>query len=96
MCDEFYLKTLEYAWYIVENNATIRATAKQFGVAKSTVHYDLKNRLKYYDQELYLKVKEILQNNFNEKHIRGGLATRQKYLQEKEATEFSEFDYYGC
>lgn len=96
MYQDVYLRTLEYAWYIVENNTTIRATAKKFGVAKSTVHYDLKNRLKYYDKDLYFRVKEILQVNFNEKHIRGGLATKQKYLQEKEAEDFNEFNYYTC
>ncbi|MBQ8522713.1 MAG: sporulation transcriptional regulator SpoIIID [Clostridia bacterium] len=95
MYDEFYSKTIEYANYIVDNNATIRATAKKFGVAKSTVHYDLKNRLKYYDSELYIKVKQILQNNFNEKHIRGGLATKQKYLQDKQVDKFNEYDCYG-
>ena len=95
MYEDVYLRTVEYARYIVENKATIRAAAKNFGVAKSTVHYDLKNRLKYYDKELYLKVKEILQINFNEKHIRGGLATKQKYLQEKEAESFNDFNYYG-
>lgn len=96
MNNDVYRRTLEYAWYIVDNNATIRATAKNFNVAKSTVHYDLKNRLKYYDRDLYLKVKEILQINFNEKHIRGGMATKQKYLQEKEAEEFNDFIYYGA
>ncbi len=96
MHDEIYLRTLEYAWFIVENNSTIRATAKNFGVAKSCVHYDLKNRLKFYDPELYAKVKQILQNNFNEKHIRGGMATKQKYSHEKEANNYSEFNYYGC
>lgn len=96
MYEDVYKRTLNYAWYIVENNTTIRATAKHFGVAKSTVHYDLKNRLKYYDKNLYLQVKKILQNNFNEKHIRGGLATKQKYLHEKEAECFSEFDTYSC
>ncbi|MBQ7880883.1 MAG: sporulation transcriptional regulator SpoIIID [Clostridia bacterium] len=87
---------MSYARYIVDNNSTIRATAKHFGMAKSTVHYDLKNRLRYYDGELYARVKEILENNFNEKHIRGGMATKQKYLNEKEVEEFNQFDCYGC
>lgn len=94
--DEIYTRTIDYALYIVDNKATIRATAKKFGVAKSSVHYDLKNRLKNYDIDLYLNVKQILQNNFNEKHIRGGMATKQKYLQEKSAEEFYEYNYYGC
>ena len=92
MYDDIYLRTIKYAEHIVDNNATIRQTAKVFNVAKSSVHYDLKNRLKYYDYELYAKVKNILLNNFNEKHIRGGLATKQKYIQEKEAKIHSEFN----
>lgn len=96
MDDEVYLRTIDYALYIIDNNATIRQTAKNFNVAKSTVHYDLKNRLKLYDKELYLQVKQILQNNFNEKHIRGGFATRQKYLQEKEIKQLNNFNYLGC
>ena len=96
MYDDVYVRTIKYATYIVDNSSTIRATAKKFGVAKSSVHYDLKNRLKYYDKNLYTKVRTILQNNFNEKHIRGGMATKQKYLNEKEMQEFYEFNYYGC
>ena len=96
MYDDVYARTIEYARYIVDNDATIRATASRFGVAKSTVHYDLKNRLKYYDENLYLQVRQILQNNFEEKHIRGGLATRQKYLREKEVDDMDGFYYYGC
>ena len=96
MYDDVYVRTLEYAMYIVDNKATIRATAKYFGVAKSTVHYDLKSRLPNYDINLYAQVKEILQQNFNEKHIRGGLATKQKYLHEKEIESLYDFDYYGC
>ncbi|MFQ6724407.1 MAG: sporulation transcriptional regulator SpoIIID [Clostridia bacterium] len=92
MCQDIYLRTMQYAWFIVDNNATIRATAKNFGVAKSTVHYDLKSRLKYYNRELYLKVKQILQTNFDEKHIRGGMATKQKYLHEREVKNFNEFN----
>lgn len=95
MEQDIYERTIQYAWYIINHNATIRATAKNFGVAKSTVHYDLKNRLRFYDKDLYLKVKQILQNNFNEKHIRGGLATKQKYLHEKEIAEFDKFNYCG-
>lgn len=95
MSDDLYFRTIDYALYIIDNNATIRQTAKQFNVAKSTVHYDLKNRLKHYDKDLYLKVKQILQNNFNEKHIRGGFATKQKYLHEKEIESLNSFNYFG-
>ena len=96
MYEDVYLKTVKYANYIIDNNATIRATAKNFGVAKSTVHYHLSKLLKSCDKEMYFQVKQILQSNFNEKHIRGGMATRQKYLQEKEADELNDFMYYGC
>ena len=96
MEDEVYFRTMKYAMYIVENSATIRQTAKVFNVAKSTVHYDLKNRLKYYDRSLYDRVKQILQNNFDEKHIRGGFATKQKYLHEKEIAQLNDFNYWGC
>ena len=84
MYDDIYLRTIDYALYIIDNNATIRQTARKFNVAKSTVHYDLKNRLKIYDKELYLRVKKILQNNFEEKHLRGGFATKQKYLHQSQ------------
>lgn len=96
MYNDVYVRTIEYAMYIVDNKSTIRATAKKFGVAKSSVHYDLKYRLKDYDVNLYMQVKQILQQNFNEKHIRGGMATRQKYLNEKEVQDLYSFDYYGC
>ncbi len=67
------------AAYIVENRATVRAAAKRFGVSKSTVHKDMTERLEYINRPLFLQVKEILEINKAERHIRGGLATRQKY-----------------
>lgn len=79
----YYTRTKELALYIVENNATIRQTARAYAMAKSTVHYDLVNRLPFVDYDLYLQVKKILNINFNEKHLRGGEATKQKYLKEK-------------
>lgn len=78
-------RVLKIAEYIVENKCTIRACAKHFGMAKSTVHLDLKNRLKALDMELYLKIRKILNENFIEKHIRGGEATRIKYLDKSES-----------
>lgn len=65
--------------YIVENKATVRATAAKWGISKSTVHKDVSERLKYKNPNLYEKVKEILEINKRERHIRGGLATRKKY-----------------
>lgn len=76
----YYVRTLNLAHYILDNHATIRQTAKHFGMAKSTVHYDLIHRLPYVNQDLFLQVKKLLNLNFNQKHIRGGEATKQKYL----------------
>lgn len=67
------------AVYILENRATVRAAAKQFGVSKSTVHKDLTERLAQVDQGLYCQVKQLLEVNKAERHIRGGEATRRKY-----------------
>ena len=67
------------AEYIIENRATIRSAAKKFGVSKSTVHKDLSERLEQFNRPLYLSVKEILDINKAERHIRGGIATRNKY-----------------
>lgn len=65
--------------YIVENRATVRRAAKQFGVSKSTVHKDVSQRLKYIDSGLYRDVKNVLAVNKAQRHIRGGLATKKKY-----------------
>ena len=70
----------ELAGYIIENRATIRAAAKHFGVSKSTVHKDLTERLPQIDHHLADEVRDILDINKSERHIRGGMATRQKYL----------------
>ena len=69
--------------YIVENRATVRAAAAKFNISKSTVHKDVSERLKYNDPVLYRQVKEIMEINKRERHIRGGLATREKYLGHK-------------
>ena len=68
-----------FAQYIIDNNTTIRKTALVFNVSKSTVHNDVSKKLKNQNIDLYKKVKKILEKNFNEKHIRGGLATKNKY-----------------
>ncbi len=65
--------------YIIENRATVRAAARQFGVSKSTVHKDLQDRLPTLNQSLHRQVKEVLEENKAERHIRGGIATRKKY-----------------
>lgn len=65
--------------YIVENKATVRCAAKQFGVSKSTVHKDVSQRLKNINSSLYREVKNILDLNKSQRHIRGGMATKKKY-----------------
>jgi putative DeoR family transcriptional regulator (stage III sporulation protein D) len=76
---DIYSRSKQLAIFIIVNNSTIRATAKEFGMAKSTVHYDVSYRLKKIDYALFLQVQKILKVNFEEKHIRGGLSTKSKY-----------------
>ena len=78
--EERAVKTAEY---IIETKATVRQTARKFGVSKSTVHKDVAERLKYVDPQLYKRVKTVLEINKAQRHIRGGLATREKYLHEQ-------------
>lgn len=66
--------------YIVSENATVRGTAQKFGISKSTVHKDVSKRLQYINPALYKEVNKVLQQNKSERHIRGGEATRNKYL----------------
>ena len=72
-------RACQLALYIIENKATVRAAAKQFGVSKSTVHKDLTERLEKIDPALYQQVRQLLDRNKAERHIRGGMATRRKY-----------------
>ena len=72
-------RTCEFAVYIIENKATVRAAAKKFGISKSTVHKDLSDRLPQFSRTLYLQVKLVLDENKAQRHIRGGIATRKKY-----------------
>ena len=67
------------AQYIIENRTTVRAAAQKFGISKSTVHKDLSERLPAFNKPLYLQVKQVLDENKAERHIRGGIATRKKY-----------------
>ena len=66
--------------YLIEHNATVRAVAAKFGISKSTVHKDITENLKEINPMLYKQVQEILNKNKSERHIRGGEATRIKYL----------------
>jgi len=67
------------ALYIIENRTTVRAAAQKFGISKSTVHKDISDRLPQFNRALYLQVKEVLDVNKAQRHIRGGIATRKKY-----------------
>lgn len=69
--------------YIVENQCTVRATAKKFNISKSTVHKDISDRLQNINHQLYLEAKKVLEKNKKERHIRGGLATKNKYQMQK-------------
>ncbi len=73
------LRAEEFAHYILDQKTTIRKTAKHFNISKSTVHNDVSNRLKHENYALYKQVKAVLDKNFSEKHIRGGLATKRKF-----------------
>ncbi len=72
-------RTMEIANYIIERNATVRQTAKQFGISKSTVHKDVSQRILQISPTLAEQVRQVLDRNKSERHIRGGLATREKY-----------------
>lgn len=69
------------AEYVIDTGTTVRGAAKHFGMSKSTVHKDLAYKLKYYNSALYKSVKEVLEINKSERHLRGGEATRKKYLE---------------
>ena len=72
-------RACDLAVYIIENRATVRDAAGKFGISKSTVHKDISERLPQFNRSLYLQVKEVLDENKAQRHIRGGLATRRKY-----------------
>ena len=73
-------RPVRLAVYMLEHNATVRQTAAVFGISKSTVHKDLSVRLRGCGRSLYDEVRKLLDSNRNERHIRGGQATRMKYL----------------
>lgn len=72
-------RAVELAEYIIENKSTVRAAAKKFGISKSTVHMDITKRLRFSNPSLYSAVRKVLDINKAERHIRGGLATKEKY-----------------
>ena len=73
-------RVLETAEYIIENKATVRQCAKRFGISKSTVHKDVSERLKQINPQMASQARNVLDQNKKERHIRGGMATREKYL----------------
>lgn len=79
MTDTIEDRACALAVYMIETGATVRAAAKHFGISKSTVHKDLQQRLPQCNAALYAAVRQVLDMNKQERHIRGGLATRKKY-----------------
>jgi len=73
-------RVIKCAEYIVETGCTVRACSAHFSISKSTVHKDVSERLKLIDEALYEEVRCVLERNLSERHIRGGLATKEKYL----------------
>ena len=79
MTEDIDKRACELAVYMIESSATVRQTAHKFSISKSTVHKDLQTRLPYCNPTLYTQVRIILDRNKEERHIRGGQATKRKY-----------------
>ena len=79
MTDTLEKRACELAVYIIETGSTVRRAAKEFHISKSTVHKDLQIRLQQFHPDLYMQVRKVLELNKQERHIRGGMATRRKY-----------------
>ena len=84
MKDYIEERAIDIANYIIENNATVRQPAGQFGISKSTVHKDVTERLEQINPSLAAQARKVLDVNKSERHIRGGMATREKYLHRHE------------
>lgn len=82
MFNDYDERAVELGKYITESKSTVRAAAKKFGISKSTVHSDITTKLKRIDPILYGEVRKVLDINKEERHIRGGIATREKYKRE--------------
>lgn len=80
MWDYISERVIKEAEYIISTNSTVRSAAAHFGISKSTVHKDVTERLKGIDGELFKDVRRVLNINMSERHIRGGLATKNKYM----------------
>ncbi len=83
MADTIEERACELAVYIIETGATVRTAAKHFGISKSTVHKDLSQRLPQCNRLLYTQARQVLDLNKSQRHIRGGMATREKYRKQK-------------
>ena len=83
MKDYIEERAINIATYIIENNATVRQTAKKFGVSKSTVHKNVADRLALIHPSLAMHARKVLDVNKAERHIRGGMATKDRYMREK-------------
>ena len=79
MSDTIEDRACQLAVYMIETGATVRSAAKHFGISKSTVHKDISQRLYEYNRTLYEQVRQVLDTNKQQRHIRGGMATRRKY-----------------
>lgn len=79
MKDYIEERAVHVATYIIENNTTVRQAAKIFGISKSTVHKDVTERLPVINHALAMEARKVLDVNKSERHIRGGLATKEKY-----------------
>ena len=86
MADAIDERACKLAVYIIETGATVRRTAEHFGISKSTVHKDLAQRLPHCNKLLYKQVRKVLDLNKAQRHIRGGLATKNKYLLKKKSS----------
>lgn len=84
MWDYIEERARKCAEYIVATGCTVRACSAHFSISKSTVHKDVSERLRYIDEELFVCTHAVLERNLNERHIRGGDATRKKYLKKGE------------
>ena len=84
MRDEVRLRVIQAAEYVLETGATVRACAVKFGVSKTTIHKDMRDRLPRIDEELCARVDAVLKRNLCERHLRGGDATRRKFQRLRE------------
>ncbi|MBQ8229587.1 MAG: sporulation transcriptional regulator SpoIIID [Clostridia bacterium] len=84
MWDYIEERVIQCAEYIVETGCTVRACSAHFSISKSTVHKDVSERLRYLDEDLFERVRKVLNLNLSERHIRGGIATREKYIAQHE------------